>query len=103
MTSGLQQRDWVHVSDVVAGLLAGVESEGLQAGDSYDIGTGKPTSVADVVRQIYAIIAGKGKPLIGVLPNRSGEANSQIANIAATDQLLNWRPAIALEEGLLQI
>jgi nucleoside-diphosphate-sugar epimerase len=99
MTAGTQQRDWIHAGDVVAGL-ATLIGRHLQPGQTVELGTGVLTSVADVGRQIYALVGGKGKPLIGVLPNRPGETERQVADVQQTAQLIAWQSQISLHEGL---
>ena len=99
MTAATQQRDWIHAGDVAAGLAAMIGSD-LLPGQTVEVGTGVLTSVADVGRQIYALVGGKGKPLIGVLPNRPGEVETQVADIQQTVQLIGWQSQIPLHEGL---
>jgi nucleoside-diphosphate-sugar epimerase len=102
MTAGTQQRDWIYAEDVAAGLTA-VLGQNLLPGDTVDVGTGQLTSVADVVRQIYELVGGSGKPRIGVLPARPGEEWVQVANIAQTQQQINWVASHSLREGLGQM
>lgn len=102
MTAGSQQRDWIHADDVAAGLVAMIEAD-LQPGQTVELGTGTLTSVAEVVQQIYALVGGQGQPLLGVLPGRPGEAETQVANVRATWQLLGWQSQISLAEGLRQM
>jgi nucleoside-diphosphate-sugar epimerase len=84
MTSGDQERDWVYVEDVAGGIIAALEAE-LAPGISIDLGTGQPSSIADVVDEIFEIAGGGGKPLRGALPDRPGEVRSQIADVAQTE------------------
>ena len=102
MTSGAQEKDWIYVADVAAGLVRGVEME-LDAGISFDLGTGQPTPVGHIVARIYALVARGGHPRPGLLPDRPGEAAAQIANAARTAALLGWQPTFSLEEGLRQM
>lgn len=99
MTAGDQQRDWIYVQDVVDGLRAMVNAD-LPPGATVDLGTGQLTSVADVVRQIYTLSSSAGRPLIGALPSRPGEAAAQVANAAHTRERLQWEAAVSLPDGL---
>lgn len=99
MTAGTQQRDWIFVEDVAAGLMRLITST-LSPGETADLGTGVLTSVADVVQQIYALVDGSGTPQVGALPGRPGETAVQVANQTRTSQLLNWQPALSLTQGL---
>jgi nucleoside-diphosphate-sugar epimerase len=102
MTAGTQQRDWIHAQDVAAGLAAMIGRD-LLPGQCVELGTGVLTSVAEVVQQIYALVGGRGRPLIGVLPARPGEAETQVADALQTAQLLGWQAQISLSQGLQQL
>lgn len=99
MTAGTQRKDWVYISDVVAGLWQMVQIQ-LPAGKTADLGTGVTTSVADVVRLIFELAGTGGAAQIGMLPGRPGEEQIQVANAARTKALLGWETAVSLEEGL---
>lgn len=101
MTAGTQQRDWIFVTDVAAGLTA-VLQKGLPPGESVDLGTGQLTAVADVVRKIYTLAGGPGRPRLGVLPNRPGEEALQVADAPRTKELIGWETAVCLTDGLAQ-
>lgn len=106
MTAGTQQRDWIHVDDVVSGfqaIQATAEDTKLQPGDTVELGTGKCHSVAKMVETIYEISESQGKPLIGALPSRPGEAPKQIANVEQSKALIGWRPNLSIEAGLRQM
>jgi nucleoside-diphosphate-sugar epimerase len=101
MTAGQQQKDWIYVADIVRGFLAMRDAK-LTPGTTIELGTGKLTSVADVVQQVYEIIGGSGQPLLGALPSRPGEVSKQIADVNRSYELTNWRPTISLKEGLIK-
>lgn len=99
MTAGKQEKDWIYIGDVVDGLLA-VSDAGLSPGTSIDLGTGRLTSVAGVVNQIYDLVGGGGKPLLGALPSRAGEVQAQVAAAERTRNLIGWEATLSLEQGL---
>jgi dTDP-glucose 4,6-dehydratase len=102
MTTGTQQRDWIHVADVATGLAAAINKP-LPPGTTIELGTGQLTSVADVVRQIYALAGKDGQPQIGVLPNRPGEELVQVADVVRTKTLIDWETAVTLTNGLTSL
>lgn len=102
MTTGTQQRDWIHVADVAAGLTAMIDKP-LPPGTTIELGTGQLTSVADVVRQIYALAGKDGQPQIGVLPDRPGEELVQVADVVRTKELVGWETAVTLTNGLTSL
>ena len=99
MTSGVQERDWIYVSDIVAGLLA-IRDAKLAPGSTVELGSGQLTSVASVVQKAYTLIGGLGRPLIGAIPTRPGEEVLQRANVDRTFDLTGWRTAVTLDQGL---
>ena len=100
MTSGIQVRDWIYVSDVASGLERILRSS-LQYGSTIDLGTGQATSLAEVVHLIYRLAGSAGKPLVGKLPDRPGEVPVQLADAERTAELLDWSPIVSLEKGLI--
>ncbi|MFK7804423.1 MAG: NAD-dependent epimerase/dehydratase family protein [Anaerolineae bacterium] len=103
MTAGTQKRDWIHVDDVVSGFEAAMDANKLAPGDTIELGTGNCYSVAKMVETIYDISESGGKPLIGALPSRPGEAPLQVANVDESEALTGWRPKLSLEDGLRQM
>ncbi|MCP5096536.1 MAG: NAD(P)-dependent oxidoreductase [Chloroflexi bacterium] len=99
MTAGTQSRDWIYIDDLIAGFTALI-SKALPPATTVALGTGIATAVADVVRQIYALVDGNGRPRIGTLPSRPGEENLQIADVALTKELIGWETAVSLSQGL---
>jgi nucleoside-diphosphate-sugar epimerase len=99
MTSGLQERDWIYVEDVVEGLMATAVSD-IKPGTNVELGTGIVTPVLEVVNRIYALANRGGQPLPGALGNRPGEISRQVADMETTRALLGWRPAVTLQQGL---
>ena len=99
MTSGQQQRDWIHVEGVVSGFQAIVQAE-LSPGDTIELGTGQSYSVAEVVHLIYELVNQGGRPLVGALPRRPGEDSRQQANIHEAQALTGWQARHALHDGL---
>ena len=99
MSQGLALRDWIAVSDVVRGLTTLGEQKG-ELGATYALATGHLHTVADVVQQIYAIVGGKGHPLIGMLPNREGEDEIQSADSPLLRSIPHWHAHYPLQEGL---
>jgi nucleoside-diphosphate-sugar epimerase len=102
MTTGRQQRDWIYVDDVAAGLAAALSAD-LPPGDSFDLATGRLTPIAAVARQIYTHVNRGGQPLVGVLPDRPGEVGQPAADVVRSRALLNWQAAVSLDEGLRRL
>ncbi len=87
---GLQTRDYVYVDDVVDAFLragAGTPHQTL------NIGTGRETSVLDLVR-----ILGGGDPAFE--PPRPGELQRSCLDASLAAGVLGWRPRTSVEDGL---
>ncbi len=100
-TPGEQMRDWVYIDDVTAGIIAASRASRID-GRTIELGTGLGTSVREVVEKVFKL-AGQGRPLIGALPQRPGEPPSQIADADTTEQLIDWRARVSLDEGLRRV
>ena len=98
---GSAMRNYLYVDDAVAALLGFAEALGRAefAGRVINFCDETPYSVLDIVSRVLdqtgqpdlAPILGAGKP---------GEISIMLASAAKARQLLNWQPAIRLDEGL---
>lgn len=102
MTVGTQRRDWIYVTDVVAGLSAMLTAT-LRPGETVELGSGQATSLLDVVQLVYRLAGRGGRPLPGALPSRPGEVEVQAANAVHTHERIGWATAVSLEEGLKKV
>ena len=103
MTAGTQKRDWIHVDDVVSGFQAIMGETKMRPGDTAELGTGECHSVASMVQMIFKISQSEGKPLIGAIPSRPGEAPEQVADAKKSKELIGWQPKFSLKDGLHQM
>ena len=88
--NGKQTRDFIHVKDLVKGLLAGALSN--KKFKIYNIGNGKEVTI----NKIAKLIGGK-KVFIS---KRPGEPNRSMASISKIRRDLDWKPKITIEEGV---
>jgi UDP-glucose 4-epimerase len=94
---GLQSRDFTYVGDVVQALSKAAETPGI-AGRTYNVGTGRGTSVLDLVAALNRALATNRKPEHG--PARAGDIRHSRADIGAIRRDLGYEPAFSFEEGL---
>jgi UDP-glucose 4-epimerase len=92
---GKQTRDYVFVGDVVAANLAAGDS---QATGSFNIGTGKQTSVLDLVEALRAHADGDFEPEMA--PERPGEVQHIALDYTRAREELGYEPKVGLQEGL---
>ena len=95
-------RDYIHVSDVAAGIVSALDRG--SEGQIYNVGTGIGTSNAEIVRIIGELFAKEGGSVrTKVLPERRFDV---AANILASTKLAacsGWKPQISLENGLARV
>lgn len=92
---GEQTRDFVYVKDVVAANLAALE-RGVDG--TFNIGTGKETSINALVKTLQALV---DHPLeVSHGPARLGEERRSCLAIDRARTNLAWSPKYGLEEGL---
>jgi UDP-glucose 4-epimerase len=93
---GRQTRDYVYVGDVVAANLAAAESD---VEGAFNIGTGVETSVLELVTLLRE--QGGGRPFEPEFAaERPGEVHRSCVDPARAADVLSWRPATELAEGL---
>lgn len=100
LSSGRRMIDWVYVCDVVAGLRAMAQTPGIE-GRSIDLGSGKLTSIRDLVQELTSAMHSTIEPEYGAVSDRPMEPE-RAADVAETARLIGWSPATGLSEGLRQ-
>lgn len=95
-------RDLTHVSDTVAGFLAGAAAPGVE-GATINLGTGSAVSVGELAAAIQRV-AGVDKPVVADparLRPKASEVMRLISDNRLAAQRLGWAPRLTLEEGLV--
>lgn len=97
---GEQTRDFVFVADVVrANVLAAQTPDA--AGQIFNIGTGRPTSINQLYNSLAGIFEINGKP--NYQPPRSGDIIHSYSRPAKAKSILGWSARVDFEEGLNQL
>jgi UDP-glucose 4-epimerase len=87
---GEQTRDFTFVSDVVNAFLTVADSTKTGA---YNVGSGKPVSVNELVRLL-------GSPATVHIPKRPGEPDCTWADIGSIGREFGWEPKVAFADGV---
>jgi len=103
---GHQTRDFIHVRDAVAvrsnilalDLLLQRGDASLAEASAINIGTGRETSVLEILHQLVLIMGGSGE--CNFEPAKEGEIWRSLLDIDRACKVLNWKPSLSLEEGL---
>ncbi|MTJ55111.1 SDR family NAD(P)-dependent oxidoreductase [Anabaena sp. UHCC 0253] len=96
---GLQSRDFVHVSDVVAANLLVMEHPNA-TGKTFNVGRGVATSLLDIVHILNDLTDQNLHPIYK--ESRPGDIRHSLANNAAL-RTLGWLPNISIREGLAEL
>jgi len=92
-------RDYIHVSDVAAGILAALEHGQLSA--IYNIGSGRGLSNRQVLDAMVPVLREVGCELrIERQPERVFDVRVNVLDSTRLSSVAGWRPKIDLHEGL---
>lgn len=94
---GGQERDFIHVSDVVARLMQAMDNVSVTA-PVFNVCTGKPTVIGDLAHIIADVLG--VRPEIGHGPARDGDIRRSLGDPAYADAALGARQPKPLSEGL---
>ncbi len=97
---GEQLRDFCYIDDVIRGILMALMQDGIN-GEVINIASGIPVTIRKVTETVKVLI-GQGDPLFGQIPYRSKENMELYADISKANNVLNWKPEVTLEDGILR-
>jgi len=104
-SAGHQLRDFVHVDDVVAGIVAA--TLGLPALKTSwtvcNLGRGEPVRLRDVLERIGELTQATELFRFGVRPMRPNEPPEQVADVATAAAVLGWRAQISWQQGIAEL
>lgn len=96
-------RDYIFVEDIVnAYLMAAKAPHKLGIGEIYNIGTGRQTTIKDMVCIVKEMMEIKANPKWNTMTPRIWDTTTWIADINKIKSKLGWRPRYNVKEGLEQ-
>ncbi|MBZ5654390.1 MAG: NAD-dependent epimerase/dehydratase family protein [Acidobacteriia bacterium] len=95
---GQESRDFVHVSDIARAVVRGLDYEGAD-GATLNVGSGEPTSVAQVAALLQERFGVQIQPVISG-QYRLGDIRHGYADLTAIRSRLGFAPEVSLDEGL---
>jgi len=98
---GEQTRDFVYVKDVVEANMLALKTRGA-AGEVFNIGTGKRTTV-NKVAQLLKQMTNKENLENVHADSRPGDVRHGYANISKAERILNYVPKFSIEQGLTEL
>ncbi len=94
-------RDFIYIDDVCEAFLdTALNLKRAQYGDSFNIGSGVKTTIADVAKVSGDLFQIKGKPAFQSMENRSWDVKDWFANTEKTKEFLGWEAKTSFAEGL---
>jgi UDP-glucose 4-epimerase len=94
---GTAARDYVYVDDVVDAFVRAGRASTSAAG-TYNIGTGRQSTVIEVHRLISAVLDGSSPPTHAAA--RTGEVHAIALDASQAEKKLGWKPSVDLVEGI---
>lgn len=95
---GKQSMDFVNVKDVVQANILGMESD--ITNETFNVGSGKSTSIAEIADQIMNLTDAKVKP---VFETREVLVKQRKADISKIEKMLGFKPKIDIRTGLEEL
>ena len=97
---GTQQRDYIHVDDVVEALIM-LGSTSASDGGIYNVGSGTGTRMVDAATLIVEVVGGGSIEWAAWPPLAEKiETGDFVADVSKMARELGWRPTVSLRDGL---
>lgn len=93
---GSQTRDYINVSDICDGIIAGINSS---YSGVLQLGSGVPLSINGLIDQIRAVVAPSAVEVV-YEPSRQGEIDHTHCDITKARNTIAFSPKVALDKGL---
>lgn len=97
--SGNQTRDFIHVNDVVDALVKAATVSRVNR-EVLNVGSGIETSVNELVAEIEAVVSKPAQRIANM--DKTGGVNRLVADTTKAAELLDFKAALSLAEGLEQ-
>lgn len=99
---GTQFRDFTNVRDVVQALTLAIETDQKLGADIFNIGTGRSTSLNEIVAALEKAFNNGVKAKYIENPVKEGYVMGQHADITKIQKVLGYEPKVKLEDGILE-
>lgn len=95
---GSTSRDYTFVGDLVAGILAAMRSNRMDNFQLFNLGSGRPVSLLELVRALERVTGITAK--IRFTDEQPGDVKHTWADITRAEHLLHYHPETSLDDGL---
>jgi len=93
-------RDFVFVEDAVDAFIEAAERAEAVTGRIYNLGTGRQTTLREIVETARQLFGVKEEPVWDTMPRRTWDTKVWVADTARIRAELGWEPRASLEQGL---
>lgn len=91
-------RDYIHVCDLARAHVMALDLELKNSVETFNLGTGKGTSVLELIR---AFEKATSKPLTFMIgPRRSGDVPAIIADVSKAERIMGWKTELSVEQAI---
>lgn len=95
---GRMRRDFTYIDDIVKGVVAAIERDGLAACEIFNLGNHRAEKLTDLVAVIARAL--NVEPRIELLPMQPGDVPATWADIARSREKLGFEPSVSIAEGV---
>lgn len=99
-SDGTPERDYLYLTDAVAGYLALADQLPGVAGEAFNFGTAQPISASAVVDQVIKAAGASDKLSARIEGSATNEIDRQWLSCDKAQELLGWTPSVTLTDGL---
>jgi dTDP-L-rhamnose 4-epimerase len=98
---GAQSRDFIHVRDIVEGIVLALESD-TAVGHAINLGTGRPSTVSDIASSLAKGLT-VDIPARRLEQYRAGDIRHCYADTSRARNLLGFESSVSLEQGMADL
>jgi dTDP-L-rhamnose 4-epimerase len=96
---GAQSRDFIHVSDIVEGIIRALDAPDSVSGRSVNLGTGRQATINDIATLLAGGLGAEIEPL-RTGQYRAGDIRHCFADTSLATELLGFDAKVSLEDGM---
>jgi dTDP-L-rhamnose 4-epimerase len=98
---GLESRDFIYIDDVVNSMILGLNYNTTSLHETFNVGTGKPTTVFEIA-QILSNLYKVNTKLTITNKYRLGDIRHNFADVTKASQQLGFKSKITVQNGLFE-